>query len=192
LADIIVEDPQEPEPAPKPVVEEPRDEYTDLFDIPSFEDFRHVFDTYPYVREERRAEGRLLLIGYASGRNVSEELIRRNCAVSQVKKVGDAFEREERSFNALSSIVGNLNKKDDKIHLFVKAIKYVPGTGVRFWTNTPKGDLENMRRYIFLTEEGLVSYPTRASYDLALLTSKGSVVERTSASNALQSAPGGP
>jgi hypothetical protein len=159
-------------PEMPPPVEPPKDEFASLFDIPTFEEYRNVFNTWPYVLQDVRKDlGRVLVLGYASGRNKdTEELIRRNCAVSMFKKdSADPTEREEHSFNDLVSVIGFLKHNETNgLHRSIKAIRYQPGMGVRFWTNTGKGDRADLSRYVVLTESGFVTYPARMLYEEAL------------------------
>jgi hypothetical protein len=168
LPDMTVDEPTiEPPVAAQP----PKDEYNDLFNIPSFEDYREVFNQYPYIWELENPElGRILVLGYASGRNKdTDELVRRNCAVSMLKRGStDPTEREERSFNDLTSIVGYLQHKEGGIHRSVKVIPYQVGAGVRFWTNTAKGDLPDLNRYFYLSNYGPSPITSRARYEEAL------------------------
>jgi hypothetical protein len=175
LPDIVVDEPKS-EPAASLV----KDMFDTLFATPSFEEFRIVFDRYPYVWEMDHPEyGRVLVLGYASGRNTDGELIRRNCVVNRFKSEGgDPTEREDHSFNDLQSVVGYLKSNDGKdgsIHRFIKVLRYQVGMGIRFWTNTEKGDLPEFYRFIVLTEEGPKYYPSRAAYDEALSQYKPSI-----------------
>lgn len=127
-APAVVVAPEEPEPA------------EDLF-VPAYEDFEKVFSSYPYVCEHHdRVEGRLLLLGYCSGRDREGRLLRRNCMLTRPN--GDKF-----SFQDLAGIFGTLTHKGPNINRYIKAIPYPEGASIRFWTNVDGvGDLEEYRR----------------------------------------------
>lgn len=113
-------------------------------DIPEFDDFKQVFDSYPYVcRLVRKGHGPLLVLGYASGRHrKTSELIRRNCALNEVP------------FNSVVSILGLFKRQVGDIHQHVKVVKYRPGLVLRSWTNIQgQGDRPDMYRYLVCGEE---------------------------------------
>lgn len=130
----------------------------DIFDIdvPTFDTFKHVFDSYPYacIHEDMR-EGKLLVIGYASGRNADGKLLRRNCVL--VRPDGT-----EHSFNDLSSVFGTLSRKG-VLHQHIKVLPLPAGCGLRFWTNMAGvGDILDQNRFVYVRRTQLQPCKTKS------------------------------
>jgi hypothetical protein len=65
--DEIMEDP--PEAEIDTPTDEATDEFADLLDMPTFEDFETVFSSYPYVMMADHEGWRVLVLGYLSARD---------------------------------------------------------------------------------------------------------------------------
>lgn len=134
----------------------------DPFYIPTFDDFRDLFTTYPYVKRVNDPNfGEALLIGYVSIRDNDGALIRRNCVV---RCPGG----EERTFNDCTSYIGMLKRAENGVHRHVKAVPFVRGMGVRFWINRPGGDEPGMARFLVFHDGGVMAYKTKGDWDEAI------------------------
>jgi hypothetical protein len=144
----------------------PEEDFVAGIEIPTFAQFSHVFDQYPYVRvEESPSLGRLLILGYLSGRGrVTNKLFRRNCTV--------VFpDGRRKSFNDLVSVIGFLRSPPtiDGSQPSLKGIPYVPGIGVKFWTNiVGEGDDRGQYRYLLFTENSSQTFTTEPAWEIAL------------------------
>lgn len=148
------------------LLEEPKDEFANLLDVPQFSDYEHVFGKYPYVNwfEDGLGEKRIIL-GYASARDRNTDaLIRRNCAFYRPE---EDFSSKGTPFNDLQSVVGILRKNARGIRKFIKVLPARIGSGVRYWTNVEgRGkDEEHLNRYVILTDKGLVDLPNRQRFN---------------------------
>lgn len=125
--------------------QDPTEEFLKAFDVPGFDDFKSVFESYPYVKVvSRPGYDQLLVLGYASATNSKGQLVRRNLAVNEVM------------FNDLTSIFGHLRRKNGDIHQHIKVLTYRPGTLIRCWTNVRDvGDRLDQSRFLHLSPEGL-------------------------------------
>jgi len=146
--------------------EAPVDEFAGLLDIPTFADYAEVFDSYPYVQvftDEKRNE-RLIALGYASGRDSSDDLIIRNCVLVAP---GSPARTKGTSFNDLVSIVGILRKTQNGVRQFIKVIPYRVGAKVRTWHHVRGGggDKAEWNRYFILAEDGLRKVSNRTEWD---------------------------
>jgi len=163
LAQAVTDAVEGAEPKPEP---EPTDDFANMLDIPTFEDYAAVFDKYPYVRtfmDEKRNE-KLLALGYASGRDSGDDLIIRNCVL-----VGpdEAPGTKGIAFNDVVSVVGILRKSKKGVRQFIKVVPYRAGMKVRFWHHVRGGggDKAEWNRHIVLTGEGLKTLSNRKDWD---------------------------
>lgn len=136
------------------------DEFAGMLDaMPTFEDYDAVFMSWPYVNdiEDPKTGERVTVLGYLSGRDEEDRLIRRNC------------EYEGKAFKSLQSNVGLLKKRlPNGSRLHIKVIPHKTGAKVRFWTNVAGvGDREKYNRYIVCGVDGLHDLPTRMEFDAA-------------------------
>lgn len=135
--------------APDMGADELENDFVEGINIPTFQEYQDVFDQYPHVTIKKGTpHGDLLVLGYCSGRGKhSGKLYRRNCVVSMPSgaKLG---------FRELASTIGVLTGKGpDDTHYTIKAIPYVDGIGVRFWTNiVGEGDQSAYYRYLFFDQ----------------------------------------
>lgn len=134
------------------------DDLWEHLDIPEFDDFKDVFQRYPYAQMmSRPGYGRLLVLGYASGRHrQSNALIRRNLAVN------------EQPFNKIVSILGLFKRKEGNVHQHIKVVKYRPGMVVRAWTNVQgEGDRADLYRYL-VCQQSDIEPVSQAEYNAVL------------------------
>lgn len=134
------------------------DDLWEHLDIPEFDDFKDVFQHYPYACVmSRPGYGRLLVLGYASGRHrQTNALIRRNLAVN------------ETPFNKIVSILGLFKRKEGNVHQHIKVVTYQPGTVIRAWTNVQdEGDRKDLYRYM-VCQEGDIELVSQAEYNAVL------------------------
>ena len=137
--------------------EDDGDEFEHMLDeMPSFDDYEAVFAAWPYVHKMVDRSGKLVLaLGYLSGRDDDDQLIRRNC------------EYNGKAFKYIQSSVGLLKKKlPNGTRLHIKVVPYHVGAKVRFWTNVAgSGDQDKYNRYLVCGGASLDELPTRAAFD---------------------------
>ena len=148
------------------VPDEPVDEFASLIDIPTFEDFEYVFTKYPYVKDhlDKKRNERLLVLGYASGRDSDDSVIIRNCVLVAP---GEPAMAKGTSFKDIGSIVGLLRRRKKGIHQTIKVVPYRVGAKVRTWHHVKdgSGDKAEWTRHFILTEEGLQKVGSRPEWD---------------------------
>lgn len=146
----------------EPAVADPEEDFAANIDIPEFKQYASVFNTYPYVEvRETESYGRLLVLGYCSGRGRhSNQLYRRNCVI--VRPNG-----RRQGFRDLSSVLGVLSDVGpDGTHYTIKAIPYEAKTAVKCWTNlVGKGDIPDQYRYMIFGKKTVTTYSTEAAWE---------------------------
>jgi len=147
----------------------PDEDFAQKIDIPTFDQYKDVFDHYPYVKVRHHTPyGPLVVVGYCSGRGLnSDKLYRRNCMVSMPdqRKVG---------FKDLVSSIGMLsNTGPDGTRYKIKAVPFTGVIGVRCWTNyIGEGDVLSLYRYVAGFYDGgryaMLPYTTETEWEMSL------------------------
>jgi hypothetical protein len=145
-----------------------KDEDLDDLYLPSFNDFEHVFASYPFMRIVSYEGQPHLGLGYLSGRLPQDgRLIRRNCAVKYWDIEGG--DTKEVHFKKLMGRFGVLEQTEGETRRFIKVLPLRVGMVIRAWSNVKdEKDFEEMNRFsvvgldygvkTFNTEEEMKQY----------------------------------
>ncbi len=117
-------------------------------DLPDFKQFASVFKQYPYFEiRDVPSLGKLLVLGYCSGRGrTTNKLYRRNCTLVMP-------DGRRTGFRQMASAIGNPDDTGpDGTHYMIKAVPYVDGMALKFWTNLiGERDVPDQYRYLVLS-----------------------------------------
>ncbi len=146
---------------PEGTTEEDPEEETLLFEpalleVPTYEDFKYIFKSYPHIDIRDFNGEQCLILGYASSMKPDSKTYRNNCHVEYPGKEGLSFK------DLFSPHACNLKSQDDIHHRWIKIIPAVEGVSIRFWINI-KGEKDQVdsSRFIIVENGKLVPYKTR-------------------------------
>jgi len=132
--------------ADQPLSKDQLEDLSAYLDLPTFADFKSVFESYPYIKIMKRAGyGRLLVLGYASGfYQTRQAVLRRNSTLDEVV------------VQHIPTIFKDLHSESGGVRQGIKVVPYQPGRLIRSWTNIQgTGDLKGLNRYNICHEWGI-------------------------------------